>query len=201
MKINSLSAYKPSFGHISTRTIDMIRKHTEGYRKTINSSNPDENGSYYNNSSKYQFLNTQQLIRLEKLTKKASDLQKSVIDVPNNSWAEDGSIPKFVVRSHIFGGGIRGNVEIFAPKYDEISDSIGAINPDSVLDSLEKAVDYAKEVEKDSNAHDVYDVYGWHAGIRDCKGISHRFDRFRSNGTNELLYLIYSNTLDLMTIK
>ena len=200
MKINNINSFTTNFGHISTRTVDMIRNHVEGYKKPPHNLSSDENNSSYIPANKYRFLNMQQLIRLEKLTARAAEMGKSVVDTTGNNWQENNSIPMFVVRSHCYGGGNRSNLEVFTPTYNRSSENIKD-DADYVIDALEEAIDYAQEVENDPNAHDIFDEYGWHAGVRECKTGRHSCDNFRNTRTNQVLYSIYDNTINLITIK
>ena len=194
MRITSINNnYKPAFGHISKRTIDMIRSHIEGYR-TDNKGN-----GAYSSGNGYQMLSGSQLLKISQLTKKASELQKSVIDTSGNNWESCNTVPVFTVRSHCYGGETRGNRAVFCIPYESVLDN--SITPDEVIDKFEQAVDYAAEVEDDPCAHEMFDEYGWHGGVRESARELNYYDRFKTPEHNKVLNNIYDYTLNLSSIK
>ena len=191
MRISPVHTYRQSFGHISTRVVDMIRNDTEDYIPGNNNSNHPQNNYYIANAG-YNFLDKEQLSRLHKLTARASKLYKSVIDTSGNNWAECLA-RTIVVRSHCFGGGDRSNIRVFPLEQEG--------NGDDALDVLEKAVEFAEATESDPCAHNVFDEYGWHGGVRECKPIKYRFNRFYGIPENQLLSSIYSYTINFKTLR
>ena len=183
MKIN-LQTTKVNFGYVSARTIDMLRRELKE-TEPKDGQNKDPL-SVYNDFK-----------RIYDLTSRASDLQKTVIDTSGNNWKEKKT-QQIVVRSHRYGGADNGNLEVFSIPRANIFDSPSSSD---IIDTLEKAVEFAEKTEQDPYAHEIFDVYGWHGGVRENHQPMQYNRGMRSTLTENMLVSIYDNTLNLRSVK
>ena len=193
MKINNISATNPNFGHITKRTIDMVRSQVEGHKVTKNGP------GHYHLQSDYFCFNSDELSKLYELSKRASKLEKSVIDTLGNDWEEENT-KSIVVRSHCYGGGSRANISIFTIPISSIYEA-SLSDPKVVLETLERAVVYAEDTEKDPNAHEMYDEYGWHGGMTEYKASKYFPDGYGTGEGDIALKRIYDNTLNMRSTR
>ena len=171
MKISSISNFRPSFGHISKQAVDAVRAHAEGYRI-----NNETGQTYYSTDTKYELMQSQNLKRLNNLTKRASLL--------DNSWIDSDSDGSLVIE--FYKNCNPSQVCRFNHKKEG--------NISAALDVLEGAIYLAEGAEGvEANENEALSPI-WR---QDINNVTFSPERFRSSDDNQILKNIYAKTFDL----
>ena len=180
MKITPIKSYKnfnPSFGQISSKSIDFLRNRTEGYNVTIEGDNILEN---YSLDSKFQLFDTEELEELKSLTARASKLNKSLI---NQSGISDGIDVIYRDAAPI--------IKTF--EFDKSREG----DKNYALGLLQSAVKFAERIEVNPENRTLFSQNGNKKQKKVKANFRQIVDRFRNKFDNNLMQTIYDDTITI----
>jgi len=174
MKINRLPS-KTHFGQISSKAIDVIRKHSEGYNIEVDENVTKES---YDLNSKYKLLKTNQIETLKALTSRASKLNRSLI---TQSGLSEGLDVRYRNTSH--------HIETF--EFDPKQKG----NGNYFIQILKSAVEFAENIEKDTSNRILFTEQGYINKGQVNNIVKRVIDRFRTKKDNSILQSVYNDTV------
>ena len=172
MRINSIGSFNPNFGHISSRAVDAVRCHAEGYV-----ANDKTGESFYSTNPKYKLMTSGEIKRLEAMVLRASLLDNSWVDY---SRQDDSLVVDFYKDCNPW------------QSFDFNPQKEGSAN--DALDVLECAVGEAEtgeyaDIDENKKASFIWKI--------DKENSNHTPERFRNTDDNKILRRIYDKTFDI----